>query len=268
MIERIEIKSWNEFDRKVTKLPFRNWLFRGQPEAKWELETSLYRLFEDLQKTFNICQPDKNRQFARNQHEKAMISHFKANAHLYLKSLPPNRESNLEWLSIMQHFGCPTRLLDVTVSPYIALFFALEQGQSDAAVYAFNQKEIRNTDIDVLGEGYQKKVLGNIKRGKAFIIPYEPKQTNERLVAQQGAFLVPSNNYETIDEIIKLYDDLEGALAKKFIISEDLRLEGFQRLRRMNISAASLFPGLEGFCRSLRDQSENISQLKRFEEME
>ncbi|MDD2466883.1 MAG: FRG domain-containing protein [Desulfobulbus sp.] len=268
MIEKIEIKNWSEFDRKVAKLPFRVWLFRGQPEAAWELETSLFRLFEDLQKTFDICRPDKRRRFARDQHEIAMISHFKANAHLYLRSLPHNRESNLEWLSIMQHFGCPTRLLDVTASPYIALFFALEQGHSDAAVYGFHQQELRNTDIEVLGEEYQKNILKNVKKDKAFIIPYEPKQTNERLVAQQGAFLVPSNNYETIDTIINLYDDSKGHLAKKFIISEKLRLEGIQKLRRMNISAASLFPGLEGFCRSLRDQSENISQLKRFEEMD
>lgn len=267
MIENIEIKSWSKFDREVAKLPFRVWLFRGQPEATWQLRTSLYRLFEDLQKTFNLCQPDKRRRFARDQHEKAMISHFKANVHLYLTSLPQNRDSNLEWLSIMQHFGCPTRLLDVTTSPYIALFFALEQGHTDAAVYAFNQKKIRDTDLDVLGEGYQKNVLKNIKRDKAFIIPYEPKQTNERLVSQQGVFLVPSNNYETIDDIVNLYDNLDGSLSKKFIISDKLRLEGIKKLRRMNISAGSLFPGLEGFCRSLRDQSENISQLKRFEEM-
>ena len=72
-----------------------------------------------------------------------MVSHFRANAHLYLPTLPTNSDSNLEWLSIMQHFGCPTRLLDVTASPYIALYFAIEIARTDAAVLAFNSEEFR-----------------------------------------------------------------------------------------------------------------------------
>ncbi|MHC4172696.1 MAG: FRG domain-containing protein [Planctomycetota bacterium] len=264
MIEKIRLQSWNEFDAAVGEMPFRRWLFRGHADASWELKTSLYRLFADLQKTFEISCFENKRRFARDRHEIAMINQFKANAHLYLKTLPRNSESNLEWLSIMQHFGCPTRLLDVTVSPYIALYFALEEGHGDAAVYAFDHGEFRNADVEVLGPEYPQSVLKNKKGSKAFIIPYEPKQTNERLVAQQGAFVVPSNNYEKIDTIISLYRSDEP-LAKKFIIPAKLRLEGHKNLRRMNITAASLFPGLDGFCRSLRDQPERLSQLRRFE---
>ncbi|HGE71015.1 TPA: FRG domain-containing protein [Candidatus Poribacteria bacterium] len=197
MLEEITIRDWHHFDDEVMPLPYRRWLFRGQSDSTWLLKTSLYRLFDDLIKMFKICQPERKRRFARDKHEIAMVSHFKANAHLYLKSLPRKSESNLEWLSIMQHFGCPTRLLDVTASPYIGLYFALESGHSDAAVFAFNHEEFRKIDLDILGKDYQKSVLMNKKRDKAFIIPFEPGQTNERLVAQQGAFLVPSNNYET-----------------------------------------------------------------------
>ena len=96
-------------------------------------------------------------------------------------------------------------------------------------------------------------------------MPFEPKQTNERLVAQQGAFLVPSNNYETLDKIVEVYE-IDKPIVKKLIIPAAMRLEGIKRLRNMNITAASLFPGLDGFCRSLRDQVESYSQLKRFDE--
>jgi len=267
MIEEIKLRSWSKYDEEVALMSFRVWLFRGHCDAAWKLETSLFRLFRDLQTTFEVSQQESKRRFARDNHEKAMISHFKANAHLYLKSLPTNSQSNLEWLSIMQHFGCPTRLLDVTSSPYIALYFALEQGHGDAAVYAFNHGEFRKIDQRVLSKDYSREVLNNVKGDKAFIIPYEPKHSNERLVAQQGAFLVPSNNYETFEEIVAIYET-EKAIVKKFIIPARLRLEGLKKLRRMNITAASLFPGLEGFCRSLRDQVETSSQLKRFEEME
>ncbi|UCC96541.1 MAG: FRG domain-containing protein [Phycisphaerales bacterium] len=264
MIEQTILRGWNEFDKAVREMPFRRWLFRGQVDASWELVTSLYRLFTDLHRTFEISRPESRRGFARDRRETAMINQFKANAHLYLKTLPRNSESNLEWLSIMQHFGCPTRLLDVTASPYIALHFALEQGHGDAAVYAFNHGAFRKIDIEIVSADYAQDVLRNKKGSKAFIIPYEPKQTNERLVAQQGAFIVPSNNYEKIDTIMSMYDSDE-ILVKKLIIPANLRLEDLKKLRRMNITAASLFPGLEGFCRSLRDQTETVSQLKRFE---
>ena len=254
------------FDKTVGEMPFRRWLFRGQVDASWELVTSLYRLFTDLNRTLEISRPENRRSFAfaRDRRESAMINQFKANAHLYLKTLPRNPEFDLEWLSIMQHFGCPTRLLDVTASPYIALHFALEQGHGDAAVFAFNHEAFSKIDTEVVGADYAQDVLKNKKGSTAFIIPYEPKLTNERLVAQQGAFIVPSNNYEKINRIISMYDSDE-ILVKKLIIPANLRLEGLRKLRRMNITAASLFPGLEGFCRSLRDQTETISQLKRFE---
>jgi hypothetical protein len=264
-MQTIPVRDWQHFDQEVTGLPYRRWLFRGHSNANWALQTSLYRLFGDLTQTFKICQPNTKHRFARDKHEAAMISHFKANAHLYLRALPRDSATNLEWLSIMQHFGCPTRLLDVTASPYIALYFALESGHDDAAVFAFNHREFEKIDLDVIGKDYKQSVLKNLKRDRAFIIPFEPKQTNERLVAQQGAFLVPSNNYETFDEIIELYQTPRPAV-KKFVIPANLRLKGTKKLRGMNITAASLFPGLDGFCRSLRDQVESYTQLQRFEQ--
>jgi len=67
------------------------------------------------------------------------------------------------------------------------------------------------------------------------------------------------------DQIINVYNT-DNPLVKKFIIPASLRLEGVRRLRNMNITAASLFPGLDGFSRSLKDQVETYSQMKRFEE--
>ena len=66
-----------------------------------------------------------------------------------------------------------------------------------------------------------------------------PSQTNERLVAQQGAFLVPSNNYENFEQIIDVYKTEESPVMK-FIIPASLRLEGVKRLRNMTHNS-SLF---------------------------
>ena len=140
------VSTWDEYDSLVGKLPQNQWLYRGHHEASWRLETSLYRAFEDAlpiieHKTGTI------RKFARDEHERLLIDRFKRSAHLYRSTLPKRNES-LEWLAIMQHYGAPTRFLDVTISPHIAVYFALEQGNGDCAVFAFDQVLLRPKGSD------------------------------------------------------------------------------------------------------------------------
>lgn len=101
------------------------WVFRGQSRSDWPLATSLERLAPD----------DK----PRNESEETLLSEFKRRAHLYLgpHDLPSDR---LEWLALMQHHGAPTRLLDVTHSPYVALYFAVEEADDEEpfALWAVN----------------------------------------------------------------------------------------------------------------------------------
>ena len=56
-----------------------------------------------------------------------MIKYFQSTVHLHLSMLP-EKNGKLEWLAIMQDYGTPTRLLDVTFSLHVATCFALESG--------------------------------------------------------------------------------------------------------------------------------------------
>ncbi len=259
--EEIEIDTWDEFDREVKQLPYKQWLYRGQCDSSWPIKTSLYRLFEDATKIIKLGK-NKNRKFARDSHEKLLIKKFMANAHLYLASIP-SKKDKLEWLSLMQHFGAPTRMLDVTLSPHIATYFALESGHGDAAIFAFDYDHLKILDenVDEI-KNTKQEVFNNHKGERSFIIAHESTFASERLLSQQGLFLVPSTNYHTFDELLTEYGG-EGELCKKFIISSKLRYEGIERLREMNITSSSLFPGIDGFCKSLKHQVYENPKLQR-----
>ena len=66
---------------------------------------------------------------------------FRRAFHHYADNIP-RPDDAMEWLSLMQHHGAPTRLLDFTWSPYVAAFFALYRATADAAVWAFNPAQI------------------------------------------------------------------------------------------------------------------------------
>lgn len=60
-----------------------------------------------------------------------MLKEFQWKYSSYEKNLIPQNNEYLEWLSIMQHYGAPTRLLDFSYSMYVALFMAMDNAFSD-----------------------------------------------------------------------------------------------------------------------------------------
>jgi hypothetical protein len=58
--------------------------------------------------------------------EDILLRNFMRKYHHYSQHIP-DRGNTLEWLSVMQHYGAPTRLLDFTYSVYVAAYFALEK---------------------------------------------------------------------------------------------------------------------------------------------
>jgi len=257
-----ELGSWDDFEDQFSNKLYRNWLFRGHSNVDWSLESSLFRLFTDMKEIIKASKR-RSRGFAKDDHEQELIRDFKSQAHLFLNTLP-KRNDALGWLSLMQHYGTPTRLLDVTFSPYVAAFFALETGNEDCCVYAIDHAHFTETDKEHFGNTeYKNNVFSDQRDSKSFFFPFEPEMKNERIVAQQGAFLVSSTNYNTYDDIIFNYEFDEKSCVK-YILKKKMRLEGLLKLRLMNITSATLFPGIDGFARSLRFQVlDSIKRRKR-----
>lgn len=250
----IRVTSWKFFDKSIENLGYMKCLFRGQSDSGWELRTSLDRSFDTNQKII-LSAKGKERSFAKNDHEKYLIKSFQKNANIYLKFLPPDNKK-LEWLAIMQHYGAPTRLLDVTLSPYIALFFALESGVGDSSVFAIRHTELQKNNRLFIGKDNYTKMQTAIFDGKErFVSVFNPVYGNERLFMQQGLFLIPSNLEPTLEDLLKDYQDFaDDEVCIKYVIPAELRLSGLERLKSMNITSATLFPGIDGFSKSLKFQ--------------
>ena len=178
----------------------------------------------------------------------------------------------------MQHHGSPTRLVDITYSIYVALYFALwkyKAGQK-AAVWCFNNKWLiagwneapppgykRELDRDNEGR-YIKlfKIVFESNKPKVYLI--NPYPLPEQLVLQQGGFLMPLDITSSFMENLwhmpphprgmkgRRKVDLRIVKLKLQFNESDLK-EVRYRLHRMNINNATLFPGLDGFARSLHD---------------
>src|SRR6266481_6164593 len=133
MFEEVHLDSWDSLIKCYNELdnPQYDWIFRGHREACWGLESTLERC---LVARFGIPFSDLR------SIEKSLIRSFQRGAHIYIAD-PPAQDDTLEWMSLMQHFGAPTRLLDWTYSFYVAVFFAVENAFPDkpCAIWAINQ---------------------------------------------------------------------------------------------------------------------------------
>jgi hypothetical protein len=89
------------------------WIFRGHGSIDCLLTPSVERAAEKKSASWVLL-------------ESLMLEEFRAKApmHVDARSLPPANDT-LAWLALMQHYGVPTRLLDFTYSPYVALYFAI-----------------------------------------------------------------------------------------------------------------------------------------------
>jgi hypothetical protein len=138
----IRIEKWSdllkEFDSLDTGQPSAvPYIFRGQSDANWALTDSLSRLLHALSP---VSDPRLAEQLA--------YKKFLGEAHLFLDpSTLPAEKSLLAWWALMQHFGCPTRLMDWTASPYVATYFAVSENlEREGAVWAFDAATLVESD--------------------------------------------------------------------------------------------------------------------------
>lgn len=247
-MQTTELANWNQFMELTTQLD--GWAFRGQQNAQWRLESSLSRYMRDFVS-------DRGQWRAR---EERAIRVFRRKAHNFLAH-PAILADDLRCLALMQHHGAPTRLLDFTKSPFVAAFFALERATGDAAVYALNTPALWNNrarpkaDPVLTRDVIDPRVPGHFERyffcnTHQVLWSGEPAEMDDRLVAQSGTFVVPGVIDKPLQSILDGYESNEELL-HQIVLPARIRMDAMKWLYRMNITNASLFPGLDGLARSI-----------------
>lgn len=203
--------------------------------------------------------------------EAMMFRDFQRSAHLVVED-PPRAEGDvLEWLSLMRHYGAPTRLLDWSYSFWIALFFAavgakrahpcvwvLNVGKSDeAARGVLGAIGVRAHDEDLhcrSRDTFRKVYCHHLTKPqpKRFVLKQNAWRTNPRIVSQQGVFLCPSDVSVCFQSNLAAMP-LEEGTVRKLTFSRDLAVPVVRRLHRFGLSRASLYPDLRGLAESLND---------------
>lgn len=251
------INSWEEFlEFKKDKLSD-DWVYRGQGQDD-PLKTSLERSREFFDSDVDWSdlpgiEEQMIRQFRRS---------FQGERDEYLD------KDKLYCISLMQHHGAPTRLLDFTWSPYVGVFFALENAHDSPVLWCINIEWIDSEVEKVIGNDLSRDRWDDKKRTdesfdaiymsdppKKFVWLENPLRLNTRLVIQQGIFLCPGNVSASLEDNLKElkeWNDSKHIIKILFNFTKSERGSVLKELHRMNITQASLFPGLDGYSRSMK----------------
>ena len=248
----VHLNHWRDYKIFVERFS-ENWGFRGQAYAGWVLNNAIERtLFIHYHKGI----------------EAEFVSEFQRGARNYLsKDETPGHL--IEWLALMQHHGAPTRLLDLTKSPYIAAYFAFEFCQEkedqNVAVWGFNINYLKDKSLEILSEEFgdtlkENKNLINedlfekifFQNNKKLVFPVEPFRMNRRYSLQQSVFISTGiSNVALMDQLHFLGKDMEQTVVK-IEIPALCKKEALRELQQMNLHRASLFPDLDGYALSLK----------------
>lgn len=249
MTQLIEVKALvqSEFGHnEEVQRPIPMW-FRGQSSVDYAVESTFHR-----------------KRLLRWQ-EQALMNRFRQNAGTINERVPQDHDE-WDWMFLMRHHGAPSRLIDWTESPLVALYFATQQLleakerddnlSGDGALWVLLPTELNRlgtiftkdvTDIPMFGvEEYFE--LGQYLTSRIARAPEDAemspaagigKRNSPRMAAQQGVFTVSHISRRPLEQWDK------GGYIWRYVIPESRKASIRDELRLLGISVLSIFPDLD-----------------------
>ena len=267
-------------------------VFRGMGNASWQLIPGMFREYSEKQ----ICatMPGisyKGRIYSA--HEYEILAHFKKEASGLLTHVP--QTDDFTWIQYAQHYGVPTRLLDFTSNPLVAMYFCCQsESKGDGAIWIVNtvnferwsQDEIicSNMGSDYTREAMMKSIMremrgdfdygeveGEPRLKKMRPVLFIPPYIDQRMSAQSSRFMIWGNITSGLESMIKAKENLmelssngvtyrqedDQRFLAKLIVPEICKHNIMRELDLLNINEKSIFPGLDGIGRYVNKYYKN-----------
>jgi hypothetical protein len=259
MIRNTRIETMEQLKDLIAEQPYRPelkryrdlFIYRGECDSGFTLSTSLMRNCKSLSR----------------QLEMPMLQNFTK----YAVMEKPIIEGNVwQQMILGQHHGLPTRLLDWSFSPLMALHFAMtetdldEMARHDAAVWKIDIDELH----DRLPENYQRimekyattvfslnmleeacQTLEQYDRDMKMdnMLVMEPPSLDRRIISQFSFFSIVPMDMQDIEKFL----DTNTHKTVRYIIAKELRWQIRDFLDHQNITERIVYPGLDGLAKWL-----------------
>jgi len=257
----INITSFQDFIEEVDKgTPgaLTSLWFRGVGSANYQLSPSIHRHSNvtNIETLFSM--------------ENRLLTRYKERSVPYLAS---QVRDSWELLFLMQHYSVPTRLLDWTENPLIALFFALSSAKrnpdggydDDAAVWVLSPAKWNQTVFR--HQSYLGGALSpsDTMVNQSYAIGSDPRYINEhpvailgihnspRIVAQRGSFTLFGKSLTPMEETFVSHEFPDDALMKLVVPAAIIKVL-LHKLVWMGISDSVIYPDLEGLAKETKRQ--------------
>ena len=224
-----------------------NLVFRGMSGASRGLETSLARLGDA---------PER------------VEGHLLRNFRKYARRDASHDDTVWNWLAIAQHHGLPTRLLDWTFSPLVAMHFATDElslFDEDGVIWSVDFVKTNHLlpvamQAALAAEGsnaFTVEMLSGVApslpeldrlAADPFVVFFEPPSIDQRIINQFALFAMMSSPSARLDRWLEGRPELH----RKIIVPASLKWEVRDKLDQANVTERVLFPGLDGLSRWLK----------------
>lgn len=250
----LEVTSWADLQQALFRDTwdgrigrFRSpFVYRGLRSREWSLTTSLQRLGGEYHKLEN---------------------HLLRNFRKYARDFSQPGASVWNWLALAQHHGLPTRMLDWTYSPYVALHFAtddLEAYHEDGVIWAINyvkavdalppglRAALRDEGSNVFTPELIEPLCTTLReledlQQEPFLLFLEPPSLDARIVHQYALFSFMNTAQATLHDWLEQHPELYFRIHFPARLKWEIR----DKLDQANITERVLFPGLGGLSRWL-----------------
>jgi hypothetical protein len=256
-VSDIRVSSWNELSDQLFADAWReplgryrsSFAFRGMQDARDVLTTTLVRLGGP------VCRQEQH-----------LLRNFRKYAHRGSM----HGDSVWSWLALGQHHGLPTRLLDWTFSPFVAMHFATQDVEFfdvDGVIWcvdyvkahALLPKPLRAALKAEQADVFTTEILGSVAENLAafdslgeadgrFAVFLDPPSLDDRIVNQFALLSLMNSPDANLGDWLATRPELW----RRIILPAALKWEVRDKLDQANITERVLFPGLDGLSRWLK----------------